>query len=264
MSSKTYHDIEHRPRKRRRVETEEDLACDVGNTNRNCAQGNVLELMMSAEMRDIKNDLKSIVDFEKLDRLSQRVQSLQKQIQNHIMTTITFESIDSTMSCDQRQRILKRFVVCTESSIDDGDADTDIGHNYYHVSSFGKFKIGPNKKQLSFDFSCGDAEGDMDLEEVGFGDLWTLDEDCKTIIDPEQIEQFVRECGIKGIGPRASGGAFYGYCTFVYDLTIICFQMMNSKSKSRHYGVFGIYSDNFSVFDDLQEAMRQEEQAMKK
>eukprot|EP01084_Bolivina_argentea_P116722 207340_1 len=155
--------------------------------------------ILNSDIDDIFGNV--CMNTNQLDELSKKLALLQNETKQRLMNSISFDDIDITTHSDSQNK-LEKFINCTKSHVENGDAETDLSYNYFHVNSEGTFEIGPNKTKLHFYCSVGDHEGDKDGE-ISFGDLWSVElpkRHNSVNVDLESIKKLVKVSGIKGIG----------------------------------------------------------------
>eukprot|EP01083_Nonionella_stella_P060882 158781_1 len=214
------------------------------------------EMILNSTIDDIFGTIS--MSTSHLYELSTKLQILQNEAEKRFMSSISFDKISDVQT---RRERLEKMVKCDKAFINNDDIE---GNNYLHVTSFGRFRIGPNQANVEFNCCIGDQEGDTHGD-IMFGDLWKIDLDHnKVTVNLDEIKQFVEETGCKGIGVRCDDtntnkkAQDYGYYRFIYDLSKICLNLMERKADEGggwhgdvedFFGYMSEYSDDDDIDD---------------
>eukprot|EP01084_Bolivina_argentea_P012396 23230_1 len=204
----------------------------------------IAELILNSNINDIFGNV--CMNTDQLDELSKKLVLLQNETKQRLMNSISFDKMDNVTNHTYCQNKLEKFINCIKSHVENPDEESDMGRNYFHVSSSGTFEIGPNKTQLEFYCSVGDEEGDIDGE-ISLDDLWNIElpiNNNNVTVDLEAIKKFVAATGIKGIGDQQEEDItnYYGYYSFANDLTEICLDLIGNWSGDIDVDMSGLYN----------------------
>eukprot|EP00484_Ammonia_sp_Unknown_P027872 CAMPEP_0197048820 /NCGR_PEP_ID=MMETSP1384-20130603/24085_1 /TAXON_ID=29189 /ORGANISM="Ammonia sp." /LENGTH=231 /DNA_ID=CAMNT_0042481013 /DNA_START=47 /DNA_END=740 /DNA_ORIENTATION=+ len=200
------------------------------------------------------------MSLDELEQLSDKLQLIQAEVQKQQMSLISFDQLKDPMNPTETKGKLQKFIECVKWNVTNGDDQSDHSNNYFHITSYGDFEVGPNKIKLHFWASIGDQEGEKDGEVylgTNASNLWEVEmngEDTEIEASLENIQQFVQQTGIKGIGKKQvkdnnvdsdeqkaaenaeQNACWYTYHAFLNDLTEICLDLIETKSGENIYG----------------------------